>query len=330
MENIDYERKFTSTGEKFFRHTKALRRFQNEGKGTPIVMHVMPTSLCNLKCSFCSVKDRKNHQILSLDKIILPTIDELQSRGLKSIIISGGGEPTTYPNFKRMIDEFNDRGLEIGLITNGTRLNKYNPSIFEKMEWLRISINSLDYIDKIDVPKLEHPTIGFSYIVTDQDTTEEGLEKIRDYASKFDVKYVRLLPDCAQPLDQLLEKHKKIKELAKKLGEPFFHQYKIHKTPEKCYLGYFHPVLYCDGNIYPCDSLVLNDFNNQQFHEDFKICRYDEIGQLYDRPVSSLVDTKKMCPNCVFERQNTLLHKILDGEYPTLPEVNPIEHENFI
>lgn len=328
MENEDYERQFTSTGEKLYRHPEALKRFRDEGKATPIVMHIMPTSACNLKCSFCSVKDRQNHETLNLDEVILPTVDKLQKRGLKATIFSGGGEPTLYKDFDRMVEELSSRGLQMGLITNGTLLNRRKPGLLEKLEWIRISINSLDYLDQIVVPKLENPTLGFSYIVTDRDTTPEGLEKVKEYAQKMNVSYVRLLPDCAQPLDKLLEKHREVGELAKKLGKPFFHQFKVHKTPESCYLGYFHPVLYCDSNIYPCDSLVLNDFENQQFQKDFALCRYDKIDEIYDRPLKSLVDTKKMCPNCVFERQNTLLQGILDGN--PIPKSDPIKHENFI
>ena len=330
MDNLAYERQFTSTGEKLFRHPEALKRFRDEGKATPIVMHIMKTSRCNLKCSFCSVKDRKHHEVLSLENEILQTVDKLIPLGLKAVIFSGGGEPTFDKEFEQMVDKIYSRDLEMGLITNGTLLNKYNPNVFEKFEWLRISINSLDYVKDIKLPKLNNPTVGFSYIVTDKDTTPKGTEKIRDLAKESNVSYVRLLPDCAQPLEKLLEKHKEVGEMAKKLGEPFFHQFKIHKSPNSCYLGYFHPVLYCDGYIYPCDSLVLNDFENQQFHSKFRLCKYDQIEKIYNAPLKSLVDPKKMCPNCVFERQNSLLEKVLKGDYNPLPKIGPIKHENFI
>jgi MoaA/NifB/PqqE/SkfB family radical SAM enzyme len=328
MNNSEYERQFTSTGEKLFRHPEALRRFREEGKATPIVMHIMPTSECNLKCSFCSVKDRIHHETIGLDDIILPTVDFLKSLGLKAAIFSGGGEPTIYHDFERMVNEIHSRGIEMGMITNGTLLHKQSISVLEKFKWIRVSINSLDYLPKIRLPQLKNPTIGFSYIVTDRDTTTEGLLRIRDLARRMAVEYVRLLPDCAQPLDKLLAKHEEVAALSKSLGAPFFHQFKVHKTPEFCFLGYFHPVLYCDGNVYPCDSLVLNDFENQQFKAKFALCRYDRISELYQQPVRTLVDPKKMCPNCVFARQNTLLQAVLEGA--PIREVSEIKHENFI
>ena len=49
----DSEHQFTSTGSKIEHHEEAMRRFHETGYATPIVTHMMPTDVCNLKCSFC-------------------------------------------------------------------------------------------------------------------------------------------------------------------------------------------------------------------------------------------------------------------------------------
>jgi radical SAM protein with 4Fe4S-binding SPASM domain len=322
------ERVFTSTGEKLLYHKKAMKKFQKTEIATPITMHIMPTSYCNLRCNFCSVKNRKHHEILDLKKQIIPTVEKLKKRGLKSVIISGGGEPMMYREFEKLIDYLHKQNLEIGMITNGTLLRMKPDSFYEKFTWIRISINSLENNGEIYIPKVKKPVIGFSYIVNEL-TNNTMLKKIKKIALKNNIKYIRLLPDCAQSFDKVEKDHKKVRELVKKLGNPFFHQYKIPLTPKKCYLGFFHPVLYCDGKIYPCDSLVLNDHKNQQFKEEFAICDSKEIEKLYKSSVYSLVDTKKMCPNCVFKRQNDLLIKILQGEQKEFKE-GEIEHKNFI
>jgi MoaA/NifB/PqqE/SkfB family radical SAM enzyme len=164
-------------------------------------------------------------------------------------------------------------------------------------------------------------------------TTDKILEKIRKLTIKNNLEYVRLLPDCVQSYDKIIEGHKKTQKIAEKLGPPFFHQYKIPSCPKNCYLGYFHPVLYCDGNIYPCDSLILNDHGNLQFKDSFMICKAEDIGNFYDRlSDKSLVDTRKECPNCVFERQNNLLSDIKDRKVkiPERNESNNLKHVNFI
>lgn len=325
------EKVFTSTGDKLMYHPKEMNKFQETGIATPIVMHIMPTSKCNLKCNFCSVKDRKNHETLDFEKDIIPVVDQLKERGLKAVILSGGGEPTIYPQFEEMINYLDSKNLDIGLITNGTKLNNQLSNTLEKLTWVRISINSLENGGKVDIPFLKNPTLGFSYVVTDI-TTPKMMNEIKRLTIKNDIKYVRLLPDCVQSIESLIKNHKKVGEMTERLGEPFFHQYKIPATPKSCFLGYFHPVLYCDGNIYPCDSLVLNDHKNQQFHKNFIISKGKNIGRLYDSPVSrNLVDTETMCPNCVFKRQNTLLDKIYSGKVEitnSLP--HDIKHKNFI
>ncbi|MDH3324466.1 MAG: radical SAM protein [Candidatus Peregrinibacteria bacterium] len=326
----DKERVFTSTGEKLLHHTEAMKKFQETGIATPIVAHIMPTSLCNLSCGFCSVKDRKTHETLDLESDIIPFVEQLKDRGLKAVILSGGGEPTVYPKFNELINYLDSSKLDIGLITNGTTLYRQPKDTLEKLTWMRVSINALENGGKVKLPHLKNPTVGFSYIVTDV-TTPEMLQQIKDLAVGNNIEYVRLLPDCAQPLDKLVEDHKKVGNMSRELGEPFFHQYKVPTTPDNCFLGYFHPVLYCDGKVYPCDSLVLNDHNNQQFHEDFSICEGKDVGEMYDSRINgSLVDTHKMCPNCVFERQNTLLDKIYSDKTIISKPTGSTKHKNFI
>ena len=321
------ERIFTSTGEKLLDHKEVMKKFQETGIASPITMHIMPTSTCNLSCNFCSVKDR-NHEKLDLEEQIIPVVEELSKKGLKSVILSGGGEPLIYKDFNKLIDDLSSKDLEIGLITNGTLINRRPDSFYENFSWIRISINSFENKGKVYVPKLKNTTVGFSY-VTNSLTTEKTFEEIGKIARENNVEYIRLLPDCAQPFTKLEKDHERLNAKVKELGEPFFHQYKIPKSPEDCYLGFFHPVLYCDGNIYPCDSLVLNDHENQQFKKEFKIADVNSVKKLYESPVYSLVDPKKNCPNCVFERQNTLLDKILSGEAKEFKK-GKIKHKNFI
>ena len=136
----------------------------------------------------------------------------------------------------------------------------------------------------------------------------------------YPFQYVRLLPDCLLPTEQLKKELKKLEKIAIKAGAPFFRQYKIHDVPDKCYLRYFHPVMYTDEYIYPCDSLVLNDEANKQFNYDYRLCHYRDLPAMYENPVSSEFDPHKMCNGCVFKRQNDLLIDIK----------TPILHKEFI
>lgn len=333
------EREFTSTGEKLLYHRDAINSLRAK-RNHPIVLHIMPTELCNLKCVFCSVAQRGAEGKLCPDLMmeqIRSVIGALKPMGLKAVILSGGGEPTIYPQINELLEYLHSEGLEIGMITNGTTLSeRIKPENFDLLTWIRISINSLDYRPDIMIPKLnsEKTTLGFSYIwnpLTTEKTLNRIKEKIKDASATNNVAYVRLLPDCNLSTEKLEEAHVALRAIAEKLGKPFFHQYKTHATPPECHLGRVHPVFYTDGYIYPCDSLVLNSpEDDKRFHHDFALCRWDEVKDFYSQEIKgSLLDTKK-CHHCVFARQNLLLSEIINTD-KKLPEPSgEIKHINFI
>lgn len=337
-ENLEKESSFTSTGEKILFHKKAIADLRNM-KNHPIVLHVMPTEVCNLRCIFCSVSQRGENGKLYPDlKInqIKKVVRNFKKMGLKAVILSGGGEPTLYPHINELLEFLYKEKLEIGLISNGVSLKKIKPKNLHYLTWIRISINSLDYLDDIEIPKLnsKKTTLGFSYIwnsFTTKKIINKIQKKIREISSYNKVEYVRLLPDCNLETQELEKAHNKLRGIAKKLGSPFFHQYKIHKRPAECHLGRVHPVLYTDGYIYPCDSLVLNSpADDKKFHRDYALCKWDEINEYYRKKIEgTLIDTKK-CPHCVFSRQNALLSEIINTD-KDLPVVNKkLKHVNFI
>lgn len=119
---------FTSTGEKLFYHQEAMQALR-DGRGMPIVSHLMPTDLCNFKCAFCSVQHRAGDS-LKMDQIV-DYISQLLPIGLKAVIISGGGNPLLFRDgtydFNSLIEYLHGAGLQIGLITNGLPLVHYPP-----------------------------------------------------------------------------------------------------------------------------------------------------------------------------------------------------------
>ena len=307
---------FTSTGTKLFNHMDRLVDLQ---KGTvyPIVAHIMPTSICNLNCPYCSIKSRPKEELKLED--IKKAITLLKNNGLKAVIISGGGEPTLYKDFNKLVNFLSDLGLEIGLITNGTLLKNVD---IDKFTWVRVSINP-ETINNLDLPKITG-VLGFSYIVSGEtkETLTKNIGKINILVEKYKPEYVRVLSDCAIPNEKIIKTQELIKSVLTDYSDTFFQQYKLPETPKRCYLGYLHPVLYCDGYVYPCDSIVLNDHSNQKFKEKYRICNMGNLKPLLmPKSIKSLVCPKEDCPNCVFSKQNNLLDSI----------INPTEvHKNFI
>ncbi len=334
---MDLLKSFTSTGDKFAYHPEALHDLM-AGRGHPITLHIMPTERCNLRCVFCSVAHRGEagqlYPDLRLEQIKY-VIDRLKPLGLKSVVLSGGGDPTLYGKINELIKYLYNSRLQIGMITNGIMLKKLYKDTITRLSWIRISVNTLDYMNKITIPQL-HPTtvLGFSYIwnkMTCSGTIELILEHIKEQSKTPNpIQYVRMACDCNLPSDELAAANLALAETVARLGPLFFHQHKNHQSPKQCHLGKLHPVFYTDGNIYPCDSLVLNSpADDKRFHQDYAMCRWTDIGKLYSGPMEgSLVDTSR-CPCCVYTRQNEILTKILSTK--TIPEKKEgLPHTDFI
>lgn len=186
---------FTSTGHKFFAHQEAMANLRN-GRGQPIVTHVMLTDVCNHSCAFCSVQARAGDS-LPFDDVV-SYLKILVGYGLKAVILSGGGNPILYKckstkaDFNDVVAAIHRMGLEIGLITNGMPLKSWGwkedskgewwnedhiltrnswksvlPSTLDKLTWVRISMSGLDHEEReVYVPDIDpsKTTLGFSYV----------------------------------------------------------------------------------------------------------------------------------------------------------------------
>jgi len=304
----------------------------------PITLHVMPTERCNLRCKFCSVADRGREGRLFPDLyfgIIEDVVYRMIPLGLKAVIISGGGEPTLYASLGRLLKFLKEMKLDVGLITNGAVLNNAHFTD-STVCWIRVSANTWDYLPSADIiPRVpENITVGMSYVWPGGGGMPPAMEKIQKAIRSHPIRYVRLIPDCNLPPDQFDAANHFLRRKAAELGPPFFHQRKFLVQPRECHLGRVHPVLYTDGYIYPCDSLVLNSpSDDRRFHPDYALCRWDRVEEFYwDKEISgSLIDTAK-CPRCVFSVQNELLSDIIAGHLPIEwdNELPRLEHVNFI
>jgi len=324
--NKELTETFTSTGNKILHHPEVIKYLKAK-QNRAVVLHIMPTEVCNLNCIFCSVakrgKEGNLYPDLTMEQIKF-VVETLVERNLKAVILSGGGEPTLYPQINELIEYLRVRNLEVGLITNGVPLKNITKKNLDKLSWVRVSINTIDYIDDFELPEFgKNTTFGMSYVWNP--LSEKRFETVKKYIKRTNPEYVRLLPDCNLEDNELEEGHKELHKLAEELGKPYFHQYKVHKAPKECHLGRVHPVLYTDGMIYPCDSVVLNSpKEDKKFHQEYAICPWDKIRDFMKGTIEgSLIDTKK-CPNCVFYKQNKLLYEII------YEDRGPAKHLNFI
>ena len=118
--------------------------FRNGDGNTVVSTHVSPEGACNLKCPYCSVTYRDTHSRIE-PKVIQDYVEKLQTRGLKAVILTGGGEPTSYKNFNELVQWLKyERNLSVALITNGTLAKRIQAKTMNAFSWVRVSINLFD------------------------------------------------------------------------------------------------------------------------------------------------------------------------------------------
>jgi MoaA/NifB/PqqE/SkfB family radical SAM enzyme len=240
---------FTPTTAKLIKHYDRMPSWA-ERKYYPVSLQLIPTDRCNLNCVFCSVKKRKGDEIDLID--ILDKVDKLCYLGLETVEITGGGEPTLYPDIDKLIYELHSRGLLLGLVTNGIRLKQLKH--VDKFSWIRISMNTLDYRLDIDLPDIPG-TLGFSYVVNEY-TTKDKLQTILKKMDEYKAQYLRVLPNCLS-LQTMKENTRKFLDFNLYHDRLSWQPKKIMKPPKHCYIGYLKPFLNADGYFYQCAYLPL-------------------------------------------------------------------------
>ena len=240
------------------------------------------------------------------------------------------------------------------------------PETLDRLTWVRISMAGLDHEERcVHVPDIDTrlTTLGFSYVAHDlyvepadrhhgkvstrpdllsgnkdrapdwpfEARMEELTEQIRFYVETYRPKYVRLLPNCLEPA-MIAGRCEQLQAMANRIDPSVvFVQHKPPAAPKACYLGYVHPVLNCDGWVYPCDSCVLNEAAGHSFANPWRICRWQDVASVYDAPVRSLIaDPARTCPGCVFTRSNEILGGVVDGTADLTPPGEQPDHVNFV
>ncbi len=286
---------YTSTGVKFWRHPEQMMSWLM-GRGKSVIStHISPEGSCNLNCDFCSVTNRDKYEHLTMDTI-MKYITDLIPRGLKAVILTGGGEPTLWPEWNTLVGYLAQYRLKYGLITNGVDLYGKDLHIFD---WIRVSINiGVTRRIIIDKKKIKNDcTIGASFIYSGKNK-QTGPAYIISQAQRIGAEYIRILPDCL--LENLEKAHKEIDHwlhIGPVVDSRWIYQLKQHKTPAllSCPQAYFRPYLseIDGGTVFPCfseNTLVQTD-NGLMNIQDIEIgCnvlshdgKYHEVTKLYKR-----------------------------------------------
>ena len=135
----------------YLRWRRELARARAEGRPdpepparAPISINLDLTTACNYRCDHCIDWDILNTKHRHDEETLRSSICTMVERGLRSVILIGGGEPTIYPGFAEFVRFLKDLELQVAVVSNGSRgdviLDVANA--LAPRDWVRLSLDA--------------------------------------------------------------------------------------------------------------------------------------------------------------------------------------------
>jgi hypothetical protein len=110
----------------------------------PLSINLDLTTACNYACDHCIDWDILNSKVRHEDQELRDSIVRMAERGLRSVILIGGGEPTLYPGFAQFVQFLKELKLSVAVVSNGSRGDRLLAAapFFTDGDWIRLSLDS--------------------------------------------------------------------------------------------------------------------------------------------------------------------------------------------
>jgi wyosine [tRNA(Phe)-imidazoG37] synthetase (radical SAM superfamily) len=135
----------------YLRWRRELARARAEGRPdpeppaqAPISINLDLTTACNYRCDHCIDWDILNTKHRHDEETLRSSICTMVERGLRSVILIGGGEPTIYPGFPDFVRFLKDLELQVAVVSNGSRgdvLLEIADALGPR-DWVRLSLDA--------------------------------------------------------------------------------------------------------------------------------------------------------------------------------------------
>ena len=157
-------------------HYERVRDFRDGKLTYPISLLMHPVAACNHRCTFCRYQSFPESVFngnldlsgsISLCKME-EIVDDCVAMDVRSIEVSGGGEPVLHKDFVSIADKIIESKLDLGLVTNGVGgwWRKDTPrvvdSLADKAVWVRFSVNGGDAATYGDVHRTRADDFGIA------------------------------------------------------------------------------------------------------------------------------------------------------------------------
>jgi len=317
----------------------------------PEVVELFVTNYCGFACPHC--RCAKHHggqtEFMSLSTLT-GLLTELASRNVKTLELSGGGEPLDHPKIDEILHRLVAGGFRVGLITSGYRFTA-QPALMDPFmlcgDWIRFSLDGIsDSVyrtvhgrDDLSYQALrevmatmakrvraqggleQRPKIGAKLLVQ-QPNQHQVLEAVEE-AQRLGLHYLqfkwleghpRSVPVQERPaiLDAL---RRRVAEMpAASVAVDVLPGYGGAPVHERCLMSVLHPLIDWDGTIYLCAF-----FHHRKIdHSIGNITRqafFDCWGSPIHREQLQKVNPQQCVPNCPLLRYNPVIQFILREDF---------------
>ena len=284
---------------KVYLHPEHVVKIKNKKRPFPLTIEVDLTNHCNHRCSFCCWGED-----IAVDKSTLETktikkcISDMKNLGAKAICFTGGGEPMIHKDFYKILSFTKKKGLDCGLITNGSAITKdHCGELVDNLNWIRISVSGgdaesynkvqgKDHFERViknifmisneKIKKRSNIKIGIRMLVNEENlyTLSKLADKVKDING---LNYIQISPNQFSEDEGTFwngpevknEINKTEKKLLKNEIELLTSSFEILSTskeeqkrlinyPKKCYAHFYQITIMADGNVAFCKNARFN------------------------------------------------------------------------
>lgn len=135
-------------GHKLIYHMERVYDHYRDGKRIyPLHIDIGATKCCNAKCIYCyGIFQKMTGDIIPRD-ILVKLFKDAPKLGIKSLTLTGDGEPTLNPGVYEAVTEGKAGGLDIGFATNGISLTSEKiTTLLNSCTWLRFNLSAHDQL----------------------------------------------------------------------------------------------------------------------------------------------------------------------------------------
>jgi len=339
----------------------------------PLHMQLGLVNYCNHDCTFCyaarSMFDAKQivRTRIDVDRL-MEIVDEMHGLGLQSCTLVGSGEPTLHPQISDVISGIKQRGVDVGMFTNGSCVTeKTARAIGDHMTFCRFSLTGAsrkvhdvvhangDYERVIEnIKRIVRargnrllPTLGSQFVLASYSAADvvEGARLAKSLGMDYyEIKPAYVAPDKPNQLENTLsiDEARELMLEAKTFEDDRFKVYAKVGQMETVFTGQddrvyddcpghkTNAVLEADFDLYICNNHKADAFKFGNLRaRSFKDVW---LGERREQVLREL-NVHHCEPRCRMDPLNKIVHEIRVGDRMislNLPKPTPDMHHTFL